>query len=239
MERTAVVTGASKGLGYEFARNLAAKGYRLAICSTNKCRIEQTADQLRQEHPSLHIYSSQCDMTDPKSAEAFFQKTHDVFGRLDLTINNVGYLKKNNFICTSFEEWDRSIRINLYSCYLGCKYSFKYMIGQAGVKNILNVSSLSGIRFVQKFKGMSAYIASKHGVVGLTESLAVEGNEYNIKVNCIAPGSIKTEMFRDNFPGISPASTPENVATLGLQLCENFSTSALTGVTVELTQDTL
>ena len=74
------------------------------------------------------------------------------------------------------------------------------MMAAAGVSgNIVNVSSLAGIRGVEKFSGMAAYIASKHAVVGLTEAMAVEGKSHKIRVNCVAPGSVATKMFRDNL----------------------------------------
>ena len=239
MNRVAIITGASRGLGFEFAHQLLQRNYHVAICSSNQDNIEKAYDTLIRSHPNAQILYTATDMTNPEAVKTLFNQVQERFNRLDLCINNVGYLKTSDFLNTDLKLWKTTLDLNLTSCYLASHEAFHLMKNQPGIKHILNISSLSGIRFVQKFKGMSAYIASKHAVVGLTESLAVEGHEYDIRVNCLAPGSIKTRMFEDNFPDYTAASTAEKVALTGLKLCDDYCETAMTGCTMEFVSDTL
>ncbi|MCL1127843.1 SDR family NAD(P)-dependent oxidoreductase [Shewanella surugensis] len=239
MHKVALVTGASRGLGFAFAELLATHGFNVVICSSNKESLQAALATLHKNFADRSVCGFVCDMTNDDSVNELFDRVYDMYGHIDLTINNVGYLELRDFTNYDIQLWGKSIGLNLTSCYLGCRYSFKYMTQCGGKKNILNISSLSGIRFTQKFKGMSAYIASKHAVVGLTESLAVEGAEFGINVNCLAPGSIHTDMFTSNFPSIKAASTAKRVAEIGFKLCGDFSSTSMTGVTLDLMSDTL
>lgn len=101
--------------------------------------------------------------------------------------------------------------------------------------HIVNLSSLAGIRFVEKFKGTSAYVAAKMAVVGLTESLAVEGKEYNINVNCVAPGAVNTQMLKNNFPHFySKGAEALQIAKIIRLFCDPESLGAHSGTTYEV-----
>ncbi|WP_310619536.1 SDR family NAD(P)-dependent oxidoreductase [Flexibacterium corallicola] len=239
MRKVALVTGASRGLGFAFAELLAKRDFNVVICSSNETNLTAAMNALQEQFGCETVRGVVCNMVDEGDVTKLFNGIHEEFGRIDITINNVGYLELRDFADYDYQLWQKSIQLNLDSCFLGCRYSFEYMKRHEGKKNILNISSLSGIRFAQKFKGMSAYIASKHAIVGLTESLAVEGMEYGINVNCLAPGSIDTQMFSSNFPSINAASSAERVAEIGFKLCGDFGASSITGVTMDLMSDTL
>jgi NAD(P)-dependent dehydrogenase (short-subunit alcohol dehydrogenase family) len=232
-KKIALITGASRGLGYAVAAKLAAKGINLVICSrTNKIF---TAQQLLQnDYPNVDIDALEIDLTDPSAVASLFQQIEGKWGKLDICINNVGFLQMRKFIDMDYELWQQTIQGNLTTCYLCCQHSFQLMAKSDEASAIVNISSLSGIRACEKFAGMSPYIASKHAVVGLTESLAVEGKPYNISVNCIAPGSIDTDMFRDNFPEYQPGATADEVADVVLRFCDVSQKRLFSGTIFEL-----
>ena len=99
---------------------------------------------------------------------------------------------------------------------------------------IVNISSLSGIRFMQKFPDMSAYIVSKHGIVGLTEALAIEGKPFNIHVNCVAPGAVDTKMLKQAFPEFQGAVSPEKIANIIAKFCYKDELGSFSGTTYEV-----
>ena len=237
--RVAVITGASRGLGYAFAQQLLKLNYRVGICSSSQKHLADAHHTLISESQKDRVFSLTTDMTKESQVENFFDNVVSRFGRIDLVINNVGYLKVTKFENLLVDDWSKTIDLNLKTCFLGCHFAFKHMLNQPGTKHILNISSLSGIRFIQKFPGMSAYIASKHAIIGLTESLAVEGKEHNIHVNCLAPGSIDTKMFNDNFPQHQASSSCDKVVNAGLKLCTDHNENAISGCVIEMISDTL
>ncbi len=132
-------------------------------------------------------------------------------------------------------QWDHIINANLKATFLCCHKAFEYMSQNTNRNHIVNLSSLAGIRFVEKFKGTSAYVAAKMAVVGLTESLAVEGKEYNINVNCVAPGAVNTQMLKNNFPHFySKGAEALQIAKIIRLFCDPESLGAHSGTTYEV-----
>src|SRR5437016_14424560 len=117
--------------------------------------------------------------------------------------------------------WDSVIAVNLRGTFLCCLKAFQLMAAQQhGV--IINFSSLSGVRGVEKFPGLSAYNVSKSGVAGLTEILAVEGKPYNIRVCAVSPGAVDTEMLRQAAPHLKAGMKPEDIAEILLFLANDL-----------------
>src|SRR5438552_7429075 len=128
--------------------------------------------------------------------------------------------------------WDQVLDINLRGTFLCCREAFRIMMVQRqGV--IINLSSLSGVKGVEKFPGLSAYNVSKSGVAGLTEILAVEGKPYNIRVSAVSPGAIDTDMLRQAAPQLKAGMTPDDMAEILLFLTDD-SGRMFSGSNIEL-----
>jgi NAD(P)-dependent dehydrogenase (short-subunit alcohol dehydrogenase family) len=128
--------------------------------------------------------------------------------------------------------WDHVLGVNLRGTYLCCHEAFRIMVRQRyGV--IVNLSSLSGVKGVEKFPGLSAYNVSKAGVASLTEILAVEGKPYNIRVCAVSPGAVDTEMLKQAAPHLKAAMTPEDLAEILLFMVDD-SGRMLSGTNLEI-----
>jgi len=194
MTQSAVVTGGSGGIGREVVRELRARGWEVASLS----RREGTDVSIEQD-----------------VAEAFAR-----LKALDALIHCAQVLIKRPFARMTVEQWDRQIDSGLRGAFLCSREAFKLMRRRGG--SIVFVSSLSGVFGAEKFPGMSAYVAAKSGLAGLTEALAVEGKERGIRVNAISPGSVDTPMLRT--AGVEgPALEPAEVARIIVWLASSES----------------
>lgn len=189
MTTTAIVTGSGRGIGRETAILLARKGVNVVVCSRTKLEIDNTVEVIRKIHPA-GVIGMKCDVSVSSQIDNLVKKAVDVFGSIDILVNNAGifYLKK--LIDTAEAEWDETINANLKSAFLCSKAVLPYMIGSKNSGTIINVSSLAG---KTGFENLSAYCASKFGMIGLTESLAWEVPT-NVRVMAICPGEVATKM---------------------------------------------
>src|SRR6266849_4285369 len=147
--------------------------------------------------------SSGYDAGDEASVNRFFGELE----RLDVLVNNAAILELAPVADMNVETWDELIRVDLRGPFLCSRAAFRLM-GPGGT--IVNVSSLSGVSGAEKFPKMSAYVAAKSGLAGLTEALAVEGREHGIRVNAVSPGAVDTPMLR--IAGVEgPALKPAEV----------------------------
>jgi NAD(P)-dependent dehydrogenase (short-subunit alcohol dehydrogenase family) len=136
------------------------------------------------------------------------------------------------FVEMDAATWDHIININLRGTFLCCREAFRIMAAQhSGV--IINLSSLSGVKGVEKFPGLSAYNVSKAGVASLTEILAVEGKPHNIRVCAVSPGAVDTEMLRQAAPHLRAGMTPNDMAEI-LQFLAGESARMLNGTNLEI-----
>jgi 3-oxoacyl-[acyl-carrier protein] reductase len=199
---TAIVTGSTKGIGKATAQLLAKRGYNVVICSRNRGDIGKTVEEIMSEAKAKSISKNKsapqvmglkCDVCDTSDVDSLVKATMEMFGGIDVLVNNAGILLYKDLADTSKEEWIKTININLTGTFLFCKTVLPHMVkNNSGV--IINVSSGAG---KIGFPKLSAYCASKFGVMGLSESLAAEVNEYNIRVMTICPGEIDTQMIND------------------------------------------
>lgn len=203
-DRTAIITGASSGIGNAIAAELAADGANVAITSRAKARAQEAAADL--ETTSGRAIGVQADVTDPDSVTGMVEATIAEFGRLDIMVNNAGINIRGPAEEFDPGDWQEVIDVNLSGVFYGSKAAGRQMIVQGDGGHIVNVSSIMGEVGLHE---RAAYSASKGGVNNLTRTLAVEWAEHDIHVNAIAPGYIRTEMTEDALSDVG--FTDENV----------------------------
>jgi 3-oxoacyl-[acyl-carrier protein] reductase len=183
--RTALVTGATGGIGGEIARALKAQGAKVAISGTRKDRLQALAEQLGGDVAVLP-----CDLKDRQAVGALIGQAEAALGGLDILVNNAGITKDNLFMRMKDEEWDDVIAVNLTASFILCRAASRSMLRKRHGR-IINIASISG---VVGNPGQGNYAASKAGMVGMTKSLAREIAQRGVTANCIAPGFIETPM---------------------------------------------
>jgi NAD(P)-dependent dehydrogenase (short-subunit alcohol dehydrogenase family) len=209
--KVAFVTGAASGIGRATAVAFAAEGARVAILDRTEDALTETADAVR--NAGAEVLTIACDVSKPEEVEAAVARTVETFGRLDIAFNNAGVENKAAPVAEiELDEWDRILDINLRGTFVCMKHELAQMMRQ-GSGVVVNTSSGAGIRGVA---GGAAYVASKHAIIGLTKSAALDYARSNIRVNAVLPGNIETPMM-DRFTGgdIQKAIDLEPVGRLG------------------------
>jgi 3-oxoacyl-[acyl-carrier protein] reductase len=196
--KTAIITGSSRGIGKETAIILAKKPVNLVVCSRSQSEISSAVEEINKlTGNSSSVLGIKCDVSIPSQVNSLVRSTIEKFGSktIDILVNNAGVAFNKKLIDTSEEEWDQAINTNLKGAFLFAKAVLPYMISKkSGV--ILNVNSGAG---KVGFSNLSAYCASKFGLSGLAESLALEVNTHksNIRVLTIFLGQVATKMWED------------------------------------------
>ena len=186
--KVAAITGAGMGLGQAVATLFAAEGAQVVVADINAHEGQETVNRIRAQGGEAVLV--QMDVRQAQDAERLTRATVELFGRLDVLVNNVGVQVNKDVVDTSEEEWDFVVDTNLKSMFLCSKYAVAQMRQQGG-GNIICISSLSGL----VGNGLQAsYNASKHGVIGLVRSMAVDHANDNIRVNVVCPGSMDTPL---------------------------------------------
>lgn len=191
--KTVFITGAARGIGRGFAQSLAEFGANLVIGDINLEGAQRTASELEEKF-GIKAISMPLDVTSTDSVREAISQTVNHFGGLDIAVNNAGIASNEDAENISDDMWDELMNINLRGVFICCREESRVMI-ERGAGNIINTASMSSliVNYPQK---QSHYNASKAGVVMLTRSLAAEWAEKKIRVNCISPGYILTEMNR-------------------------------------------
>jgi NAD(P)-dependent dehydrogenase (short-subunit alcohol dehydrogenase family) len=231
-DKIAIITGGSRGIGASVAKLFASEGAKVVICATDKAVLEEQSLSIKEETGNKNILPLTLDLSKTADIEMLFEETDKVFGKCDIFINNASVINTDLIEDVEDETLSNLLDVNVKAPILCCKYAFKAMKEKGGT--IINVSSLSGIKGVEKFPGLSSYIASKFAIVGLTEALSVEGRPYNIRVNCIAPGGVDTRMVRTAFPNFTPVTVPDDISPTFLFLADESKSRKLTGEVIEI-----
>ena len=225
--KVALVTGASSGMGLATAQAFAEAGAAVVLADIQEDAVRAAARELCSAgHKALAVG---CDVSDDAQVAEMVDRTVAEFGRLDAAFNNAGVMARIAPTADSTrEEWDRVIGINLRGVWSCMKYELRQMErhGSGAIVNNASVGALTGN------PGIGAYIASKHGVVGLTRTAALEYVKHGIRVNAVNPGLIDTQIGRDVVSGdeqayaemeknvpIGRAGRPEEIASAVLWLC--------------------
>jgi NAD(P)-dependent dehydrogenase (short-subunit alcohol dehydrogenase family) len=191
--KTAIVTGAAMGMGEATARLFAEAKANVVIADFNEEKGRQAAESIAADTGAQTLFVK-VDVSDPAQVKAMVEATVERFGRLDVAVNNAA-LTPDNGLASEFDEdyWDRLMAVDLKGAALCQKYELQQLIAQGDGGSIINISSVSGFR---PQPNNIAYVAAKHGVVGMTKVAAMENGQHNIRVNSVAPGAIDTPMLR-------------------------------------------
>jgi 3-oxoacyl-[acyl-carrier protein] reductase len=187
--KTALVTGASGGIGSSIAYALARQGARLALSGSNGDKLRAFREQLIEEVGGDHVEIT-CDLSNADQVEELVPATVDTLGKMDILVNNAGITRDNLAMRMKDEEWDQVIRINLEASFRLMRAAARPMMKARGGR-IVSITSVVGHT---GNPGQMNYVAAKAGLTGMTKSLAQELASRNITVNCVAPGFIRTAM---------------------------------------------
>ncbi|TCD05367.1 3-oxoacyl-[acyl-carrier-protein] reductase [Erythrobacteraceae bacterium CFH 75059] len=197
---TALVTGASGGIGSAIARSLAAQGARLALTGSNAAKLRAFKDELHESFGGEHVEIT-CDLSDPVQVEELVPAALATLGQLDILVNNAGITRDNLALRMKDEEWDQVIRINLEAAFRLMRAAVKPMM-KARFGRIVSITSVVGL---MGNPGQMNYAAAKAGLTGMTKALAQEIATRGITANCVAPGFIRSAMT-DTLPEAQKAA---------------------------------
>ena len=182
---TALVTGASGGIGSAIAQALAAQGARLAVSGSNADKLDAFRASLGDDHVALP-----CDLSDAAAVDALVPQAVAALGKLDILVNNAGVTRDNLILRMKDDEWDQVIRVNLEAAFRLMRAAAKPMM-KARFGRIISITSIVG---TTGNPGQANYAASKAGLVGMSKAIGQELAGRNVTVNCVAPGFIRTAM---------------------------------------------
>lgn len=242
--RVAVVTGGARGIGYAIVRRLAEAGAAVGVADRDGAAAAESARRVEDEfgNPALGL---ELDVTDRAQTEQAVTAVMDRLGSLDVWVNNAGIYPASMLIDLDDSEWDLVMDVNLKGVFIGAQTAARAMLAADKPGVIVNLASISGIRSSRGGRGH--YTASKHGVIGLTKSLATEWGPMGIRVLGIAPGTIMTEGIQEQaaddperteriwemgrgFP-LGRLGTPDDIARV-VVFCASDMAMFMTGTTV-------
>lgn len=248
--KVAIVTGGAMGIGYAIATRLAEAGAKVLIANLDAEKSAAAAAKLKEK--GWNVSSAVADVSDEAQVEAMVKKAVDEFGSVDILVNNAGIYPEKLVMEATKEDFEKIIHINLMGAFFVAKAVAKQMIVQGRGGSIINITSIDAIRPLST--GLAFYDASKHGLWGFTESLALELAPHNIRVNAIAPGLVATpgtgfwkaespeeQKFIDAFLAKIPmhrVADPDEIGKVALFLASDLS-SYMTGSQIVVDGGTL
>lgn len=230
MERVAIITGSTGGLGKAVTQSFLKAEHKVAVTFTSESSFEVLTSEIPSTQDSLHAVKT--NVLDETAVNSLVNSVLDKFGRIDYLINIVGgFLGGVPIVETTEAQWDKMMNLNLKSAFFCSKHVLPTMIKQAEGK-IINIGAKGGLKAAS---GMSAYSASKAGVINFTQALAEEGRRHNITANAVVPGIIDTPDNRQAMPDADFEKwvKPEAIAELILFLCSGEA-DAISGALIPI-----
>ena len=231
-----IITGGSSGIGLATARKFYEVGYRIAICGRSEERLNEAANLIANNSliDPKRLLTIVADLEKPDQAKSFGQSSLEHFGRIDVLVNNAGVAPLSPFGAITEDSFETLINVNIRSSFYLMQMVWNTMVKQRS-GTIVNISSMSA---VDPFVGFSTYGASKAWLDLLTQSLAQEGKDSNIRVCSIRPGAVETPLLRGLFPDF-PAEecvAPERIAEV-VWGCTNSPADYPSGSAFQITAD--
>ena len=236
--KVVIVTGAGSGIGRATAIAFAQEGAKVVVSDIQENAGNETVKEISKNQGVA--FFQKCDVSLENDVKALVDKTIETYGKLDCAYNNAGIegSPRSTIECTT-ENWDKTIDTNLKGVWLCMKYEIPAML-KNGQGSIVNCSSIAGL---VGFESIPAYVASKHGVIGLTETASLEFAKKNIRVNAVCPGAIHTPMLERFTQGeeqlmadqdpMGRVGRPEEIADSVLWLCSDKA-SYVTGQAIAI-----
>ena len=216
--KTAIVTGASRGIGKAIAIALGREKMRLALLARSTHKLQEVVDEVHEV--GGEAISVPCDLMNSDAVKNSLARIFEHFDCLDVLVSNAGIFVEKPITEIKIEEWESVLKTNLTATFLICQSAFQKMKDQKGGRIIAIASSAS----TQGFIHQGAYCASKHGLLGFTRCLSIEARPHNVHVHTICPGGVRTDLLKDTYMGkrCSEGSLiePENIAELVLFLIQ-------------------
>jgi NAD(P)-dependent dehydrogenase (short-subunit alcohol dehydrogenase family) len=203
----AIITGGGRGIGAAIARDLARLGANLTLMGRDAASLEKLGHELQSTHSS-RVEALTCDVADEQAVKRAFDEARKRLGETYILVNNAGQAEAARFAEMKRELWDRMLAVNLTGTML-CSQQVLPAMAQAKAGRIINIASTAGLK---GYSTISAYCASKHGVIGLTRALAAEFVKTKVTINAVCPGYTDTEMTRSGVEKLMASGKSEDEA---------------------------
>lgn len=209
MAKKVIVTGASRGIGFELVKQYALAGHEVLAISRNSDRLEYLKNECLKLNPNAIVHTISFDLAEGNFNSTLLPYISNSFKQVDVLINNAGALVAKPFTEINTEELQRVYSVNVLSVFKLTQLLIPLFSSNA---HIVNISSVGGIQGSVKFAGLTAYSSSKAALISLTECLAEEYKETDLAFNCLALGAVQTEMLEEAFPGYQAPTSAVNMA---------------------------
>ena len=212
--KISIITGGGTGIGLGIARAFVKEGAKVVLAARNIPRLEDAANELRELGGTVEVVPT--DVTQEAEVQSLFSKTMNTFGRLDIQVNNSGAFDGGPIDEITLETWNKVIGVNLTGVFLCTREAMRIMKKQKGGR-IINIGSISS-----RMPRMNSapYTSSKHAVIGLTKSTALEGRPYGISAGALHPGNVEVEWRAKSTTSMDQESmmTPDDIAVAALAM---------------------